>query len=178
MLFVDFSLADIDHLSLWSPPPGVFTKHEASALLRHSPFVDVYKRISVQGFEFIGYSPMRNYDSSASWVSTVPPFLARVLRFFEVASCCHPDCEVELVAEVLRFEAKQVSRSMPGDCIAMLKENQAVEYVSASSLLPQVLVLLPLIKTAPVSRREKRVAAKTIQRGPFLVLSLENKQYQ
>ena len=71
---------------MWSPPPNTFTEHEASAILRHTPVVDVYNRISVQGFEFVGYNPKRKYDSSAVWVSSGGNvFLCRVLRFFEVA---------------------------------------------------------------------------------------------
>ena len=133
----------------------------------------------MQGFEFVGYNPKRKYDSSAVWVSSGGNvFLCRVLRFFEVAPCCHPECEVELVAEVLRFQTKNVSPPMPGEFEAEMKADQKLEYVSTSSLLPQVVFLFPLITEAPTSRAKRRTAEATMVYGPFLVFDVGRKTFQ
>lgn len=178
-IYIEFDVPDSVHLASWSPPPGAFTEHEATAILRHSPIVDVHKKISVQGFSFIGYNPTRKYDSSAAWVSTSDtPFLCRVLRFFDVSPCCHPDCEVELMAEIVRFESMKLPASMPCSFIAKVDKGQALEYVSASSLLPQVVILIPVIMEAPVKDKERHEAEALMQYGPFFVVDVARQSYQ
>ena len=178
-MFIECKVPESEHLALWSPPPNTFTEHEASAILRHTPVVDVYKRISVQGFEFVGYNPSRKYDSSAVWASSGGNvFLCRVLRFFEVASCCHPECEVELVAEVLRYQTKKVSPPKPCEFEAEMKADQKIEYVSTSSFLAKVVVLFPHVTEAPKSMVQRRKARATMVYGPFLVFDVSRKQFQ
>ena len=157
---------------------GVNASCEAMAILRHCPVVRVHKKISVQGFEFIGYNPTRNYDSSAAWVSSEVPFLCRVQRFFEIAPCCHPDCETEVMAEVVRLESEKLPPSMPCNVIAQVDKDQPCEYISASSLLPQVVVLIPCVLEAPTTNRQRRDVEIMMRYGPFFVVDMARKAYQ
>ena len=67
---------------------------------------------------------------------------------------------------------------MPGTIIASLDVKQKVEYISVESLLPQVVILIPLIMKAPVTSTQRRAAAVTVRYGPFLVLDVASKNYQ
>ena len=143
--------------------------------------MDVRHGISVQGFQFIGFNARVKYDSSAVWVSVgrgrALPFLCRALRFFSVSPCCHPDCEEEFVVEILRFETKKDS-SVPGGFTCTVRRNQGCEYVSASSLMPKVVVLIPLLKDTPVTKSQRRSADTTSKYGPFLVVDVARMRYQ
>ena len=57
-----------------------------------------------------------------------------------------------MVVEILRFEAKK-DLSVPGGFTCSVRRDQGCEYVSASSLMPKVVVLIPLLKSAPVTNR-------------------------
>ena len=114
----------------------------------------------MQGFVFIGYDKRRLFDSSVVWIDD--DTLCRVLRFFEVAPCCHPDCKSEFVAEVLRSEMKTVRNAPYSGKTARMRRNQEVEYVSVASIMPQVVILIPIITSVPASRAQRRVADRTI----------------
>lgn len=149
---------DSQLLALWDPPPGVFSEHEGIAIQRHAPFVKTWRRISVQGTVYVGFSRSRNFDSSAVWITTGDgPRLCRVHQFIEVAACCHEDCEKELLVQIDRFERKRDHVS--GAYTYSVIEDKPPEYISASSIEPQ-LVLLISKKSATVLSRYRGSRAR------------------
>ena len=165
-----------DSLAVWSPPDN-FTQHEKDALMRHCPIVNLAKRISVQGFDVVGYKAGRKYDSSTAWVSANPPFLCRTLSFFEVAPCCNLDCEEELMVEVKRFTTRR-DVTVPGNLTCQMAVNQPIEYISAASLMAQTVILFPKIETTPRTQAERQNAQRTLVYGPFIVVNVKRKVYQ
>ena len=164
-------------IALWEPPVGRFSDHEATAILRHTTFVRVSKRISVQGCLCVGFNSARKFDSSAVWVSAEDStFLCRVLNFIEVSPCCHEECEEELVAEVMRFDRHRERKT--GIVTYDISLNRQIEYISASSILPKVVVLIPVIEKAPESRRQRNAAAKRTIVGPYRVIDVDRHEYQ
>ena len=162
---------------MWDPPPNVFSEHELFAICRQNPVVKSYNRLSVQGFEFIAFNPNRRYDSSTAWVATDDnQFLCRVIRFVEVAPCCHPDCEPVVVVEIKRFEVKTNVRN--GVVSAVMLNTAVTEYITASSLVPQVVLMVPTMKDTPVTSAERRAARHQMCFGPFSVIDIANKKYQ
>lgn len=169
---------DPDDLGTWKPP-GHFTEHEKIALLRHCPIAKVGKRISVQGIDIARYNPRRNYDSSVCYVSgpNDTRFLCRVLNFFEIAPCCHLDCEEELVLEIKRYTMRR-DRNVPGGLTCKMVSDQKIEYVSAASLQPVTVVLVPTIRMKPTTRSARRAVEKQMKFGPFIVVEVKRKVYQ
>ena len=76
------------------------------------------------------------YDSSVAWVNDEDEsFLARVMRFISVSSCCHAECHPVTLAEITHFDAK---RDAEGRVIARIHERARIGYVGAETLKPQV----------------------------------------
>ena len=175
----ELKVPEDQHLACWNPPEGVFTEHERTALLRHCPIVRQWRKVSVQGFNFLVYNSKRNYDSSTAWIDGPSPYLVRIQCIWEVAPCCLEDCSDALIIGYIRFNTTRTN-DVPGGLTCQLpaRSAQTREYVGASKIIPQVVTLIPMIKTKPVTTAEQEAAEKEMLRGPFICIDVERKTYQ
>ena len=174
---VEYREPSPEHIGAWEPPPDVFSEHEMQAILGPSPVVQTYKTITIQGFEFKTYSKHRRSDSSTAWAKTTDgPCLVRILSVVKTPPCTYKDCKSAVVVEVQRFTMGH-NRVRNGPPVASMKPNTVAEYMYAACLLPQVVVLFPMIRAAPTSPAERTQARRIMLSGPFYVVDMKHKTY-
>ena len=155
-------------MGMWphgSPPPNLFTHYEQQAILGPSPVVTAYKSITVQGFEFKAYSRSRRFDSSAVWATVEGGrALFRLINVAKAAPCCHPDSKSRIVVEVKRFVVRH-ARARGAPQLATMPDTATAEFILASCLVPQVIVLLPKLSGPPQTAVARRDAKRLMYSG-------------